>query len=164
MTTTVNVRVSGRYRAIVRQDNLEPVTINGEEDRSFILNDHPMHTTFDITEESLSAPAATVGLHEDPSAAPRPTPEQIAADQKERAREQETLAQRDAKVKEAEAEQDRKDKAAEREKDEADKVAVRKAAAETQKAAEHTVKAAADKAKSAPTHSSSKPFGGPTRK
>lgn len=150
MTTTINVKVSGRYRAIVVHGNRPAVVINGEEDHSFILSDHPMQEVFVITEESAEAAwGGTVGLHEDPNVAPRPTPEQIAADTRERTREQETLAQRDAKVKAQEAEEDRKDKEA-----------VRKAAAETAKAAQHTVKAAAAR----PSQPQPKPSSSPTTK
>lgn len=58
MTTTVKVHVNGRYRATVKQDDREPVTIEGNYngnpgERSFSLP-HPARATFEITEEPVA--------------------------------------------------------------------------------------------------------------
>jgi hypothetical protein len=58
MTTTVKVHVNGRYRATVKQDDREPVVVDGNYEgspnpsgeQSFYLA-HPAHSTFEITEE-----------------------------------------------------------------------------------------------------------------
>lgn len=58
MTTTVKVHVNGRYRATVKQDDLEPVIVEGNYEGSpnpsgekvFYLS-HPARSKFDITEE-----------------------------------------------------------------------------------------------------------------
>jgi hypothetical protein len=58
MTTTVKVHVNGRYRATVKQDNNEPVVVEGNYEgssnpsgeKSFYLP-HPAKGTFVITEE-----------------------------------------------------------------------------------------------------------------
>lgn len=50
MTTTVKVHVNGAYRATVRQDDREPVTVEGGEEKSFTLA-HPANSTFVVTEE-----------------------------------------------------------------------------------------------------------------
>lgn len=57
MTTTVKVHVNGRYRATVKQDDREPVTIEGNYnggsgEESFSLP-HPATGTFEITEEYM---------------------------------------------------------------------------------------------------------------
>jgi hypothetical protein len=57
MTTTVKVQVNGQYRATVRQDDNEPVVIEGNYnggsgERSFSLP-HPAEATFQITEERV---------------------------------------------------------------------------------------------------------------
>lgn len=59
MTTTVKVHVNGRYRATVKQDDREPVIVEGNYDggsgeRSFTLP-HPATGTFVITEEAVPA-------------------------------------------------------------------------------------------------------------
>lgn len=55
MTTTVKVHVNGRYRATVKQDDREPVIVEGNYDggsgeKAFYLP-HPATGTFVITEE-----------------------------------------------------------------------------------------------------------------
>lgn len=55
MTTTVKVHVNGQYRATVKQDDREPVTVEGNYnggsgEKSFYLP-HPAKGTFEITEE-----------------------------------------------------------------------------------------------------------------
>lgn len=55
MTTTVKVHVNGQYRATVKQDDKEPVTIEGNYnggsgEKSFYLA-HPANSTFVVTEE-----------------------------------------------------------------------------------------------------------------
>ena len=57
MTTTVKVHVNGKYRATVKQDNNEPVIVEGNYnggsgERSFYLP-HPAKGTFVITEEQV---------------------------------------------------------------------------------------------------------------
>jgi hypothetical protein len=57
MTTTVRVHVNGKYRATVKQDDKEPVTVEGNYnggsgERSFSLP-HPAKATFEITEEQV---------------------------------------------------------------------------------------------------------------
>jgi hypothetical protein len=52
MTTTVKVHVNGNYRATVKQDDREPVTIDHGEEKSFYLP-HPANSTFVVTEEYL---------------------------------------------------------------------------------------------------------------
>lgn len=63
MTTTVKVHVNGNYRATVKQDDREPVTIDGNEqggtERSFSLS-HPANSTFTVTEEQLPEEAEAV--------------------------------------------------------------------------------------------------------
>lgn len=97
MGLTVNFKVDGTEKITVRQDNGDFVTINANEDRSFIMTDKTMMgTTFFVNRTQLDNSSTPVsGMHEDPNAAPRPTPEQIAADAKERGREQQTQAQHD---------------------------------------------------------------------
>jgi hypothetical protein len=64
MTTTVKVHVNGHYRATVKQDDREPVIVEGNYEgspnpsgeRSFSLP-HPAHATFEITEEYLGGKA-----------------------------------------------------------------------------------------------------------
>lgn len=58
MTTTIKVHVNGRYRATVKQDDREPVIVEGNYtdspnpsgEHSFHLA-HPAHSTFEVTEE-----------------------------------------------------------------------------------------------------------------
>ena len=55
MTTTVKVHVNGQYRATVKQDALDPVTVEGNYhggsgEKSFYLP-HPAKATFEISEE-----------------------------------------------------------------------------------------------------------------
>ncbi len=58
MTTTVKVHVNGRYRATVKQDDREPVVVEGNYEgspnpsgeKSFHLS-HPAAGTFVVTEE-----------------------------------------------------------------------------------------------------------------
>ena len=58
MTTTVKVHVNGQYRATVKQDDREPVTIEGNYnggsgEKSFYLP-HPAKATFEISEEPVA--------------------------------------------------------------------------------------------------------------
>lgn len=58
MTTTVTVRVNGKYRATVVQDGNEPVTVEGNYnggsgERSFYCP-HPANTSLTITEEQVA--------------------------------------------------------------------------------------------------------------
>ncbi len=63
MTTTVKIRVNGRYRATVKQDGGEPVIVEGNYEgspnpsgeQSFFLP-HPATATFEITEEPVPEP------------------------------------------------------------------------------------------------------------
>lgn len=58
MTTTVKVHVNGRYRATVKQDDREPVIVDGNYEGSpspsgekhFYLA-HPANSKFEVTEE-----------------------------------------------------------------------------------------------------------------
>lgn len=60
MTTSVKVHVNGRYRAFVKQDDKEPVTVEGSYEgspnpsgeKTFWLP-HPAKSTFEVTEESV---------------------------------------------------------------------------------------------------------------
>jgi len=60
MTTTVKVHVNGRYRATVKQNDREPVVVDGNYEgsanpsgeKSFHLL-HPATATFEITEEPV---------------------------------------------------------------------------------------------------------------
>lgn len=60
MTTTVKVHVNGRYRATVKQDDREPVVVDGNYEgspnpsgeKSFWLP-HPAKATFEISEEFI---------------------------------------------------------------------------------------------------------------
>lgn len=60
MTTSVKVHVNGRYRATVKQDQLQPVIVEGNYEGSpnpsglgtFYLA-HPAQSTFEITEEYI---------------------------------------------------------------------------------------------------------------
>lgn len=65
MTTTVKVHVNGRYRATVKQDDRDPVIVEGNYEGSpnpsgekhFYLS-HPANSTFVVTEEYVpEAPA-----------------------------------------------------------------------------------------------------------
>lgn len=54
MTTTVKVHVNGKYRATVKQDDRDPVTVEGNYnggsgEKSFSLP-HPAKGTFEISE------------------------------------------------------------------------------------------------------------------
>lgn len=53
MTTTVKVHVNGNYRATVKQNDLEPVVVNPQEEKSFYAP-HGQTNTFVVTEEYLS--------------------------------------------------------------------------------------------------------------
>ena len=58
MTTTVKVHVNGKYRATVKQDGGDPVTVEGNYnggsgEKSFYLP-HPAKATFDISEEQVA--------------------------------------------------------------------------------------------------------------
>jgi hypothetical protein len=58
MTTTVKVQVNGKYRATVKQDDGEPVTVEGNYnggtgERSFSLP-HPAKATFEISEAPVA--------------------------------------------------------------------------------------------------------------
>ncbi len=57
MTTTVKVRVNGKYRATVKQDDMPPVLVEGNYnggsgETSFYLP-HPANSTFVVTEEQV---------------------------------------------------------------------------------------------------------------
>lgn len=57
MTTTVTVHVNGKYRATVKQDDKEPVTVEGNYnggsgEKSFYLS-HSANSTFVVTEEQV---------------------------------------------------------------------------------------------------------------
>jgi hypothetical protein len=60
MTTTVKVHVNGRYRATVKQDDREPVVVEGNYtgspnpsgEHSFYLP-HPANATFIVSEEPV---------------------------------------------------------------------------------------------------------------
>jgi hypothetical protein len=57
MTTTVKVHVNGKYRATVKQDGNDPVTVEGNYnggsgEKSFYLP-HPAKATFEISEEHV---------------------------------------------------------------------------------------------------------------
>lgn len=57
MTTTVTVRVNGKYRATVKQDGNDPVVVEGNYnggtgEQAFYLP-HPATGTFEITEEPV---------------------------------------------------------------------------------------------------------------
>lgn len=58
MTTTVKVHVNGKYRAAVKQDGGDPVTVEGNYnggrgEASFYLP-HPAKATFEISEEQVA--------------------------------------------------------------------------------------------------------------
>jgi hypothetical protein len=59
MTTTVKVHVNGKYRATVKQDDREPVIVEGNYqgggsgEQHFNLP-HPAKATFEITEEQVA--------------------------------------------------------------------------------------------------------------
>ena len=58
MTTSVKVHVNGKYRATVRQDNLEPVEVEGNYngssgEKSFFLP-HPAAAQFIISEAQVA--------------------------------------------------------------------------------------------------------------
>ncbi len=58
MTTTVKVHVNGQYRATVKQNDCEPVTVEGNYnggsgEKSFYLP-HPAKATFEISEEQVA--------------------------------------------------------------------------------------------------------------
>lgn len=58
MTTTVKIHVNGKYRATVKQDSREAVTIEGNYnggtgEKSFYLP-HPAKSTFEISEEQVA--------------------------------------------------------------------------------------------------------------
>jgi hypothetical protein len=54
MTTSVKVHVNGQYRATVKQDDREPVTVegnyNGGSGEATFWLPHPANSTFTITE------------------------------------------------------------------------------------------------------------------
>ena len=57
MTTSVRVHVNGQYRATVKQDDLDPVVIEGNYnggsgEQTFYLS-HPANSTFSVTEEAV---------------------------------------------------------------------------------------------------------------
>ncbi len=57
MTTTVKVHVNGKYRATVKQDDRDPVTVEGNYnggsgEKAFYLP-HPAKGTFEISEEQV---------------------------------------------------------------------------------------------------------------
>lgn len=66
MTTTVTVHVGGRYKATVKQNDLEPVEVHGNYEgspnptgsRNFYLP-HPAEATLVITEEYLGEAVAS---------------------------------------------------------------------------------------------------------
>ena len=58
MTTTVKVHVNGQYRATVKQDDRDPVIVEGNYnggsgEKSFHLP-HPAKATFEISEEHVA--------------------------------------------------------------------------------------------------------------
>lgn len=58
MTTTVKVHVNGQYRATVKQDDKEPMTVEGNYnggsgEKAFYLP-HPAKATFEISEEYVA--------------------------------------------------------------------------------------------------------------
>lgn len=57
MTTTVKVHVNGQYRATVKQDDREPVVIegnyNGGSGEKHFYLPHPARGTFVVTEEHV---------------------------------------------------------------------------------------------------------------
>ena len=58
MTTSVKVHVNGQYRATVKQDDRDPVIVEGNYnggsgEKSFHLP-HPAKATFDISEEQVA--------------------------------------------------------------------------------------------------------------
>jgi hypothetical protein len=65
MTTTVTVRVNGRYRAIVKQNKLPPVIVEGNYvgspnpsgEATFNLP-HPASSTFQVSEEEVFYPGS----------------------------------------------------------------------------------------------------------
>jgi hypothetical protein len=70
MTTTVKVHVNGQYRAMVKQDDLDPVEVEGNYnggsgEKHFYLR-HPAAGTFVITEQQVGAddkrPAEKTGM------------------------------------------------------------------------------------------------------
>lgn len=58
MTTTVKVHVNGKYRATVKQDDHEPVTVegnyNGGTGEGCFYLVHPANSTFVVTEEPVA--------------------------------------------------------------------------------------------------------------
>lgn len=59
MTTTARVHVNGKYRATVKQDDRDPVVVEGNYnggsgEKSFRLT-HPASGTFVVTEEPVKA-------------------------------------------------------------------------------------------------------------
>lgn len=57
MTTTIKVHVNGQYRATVKQDDREPVVVegnyNGGSGEKYFNLPHPASGTFVITEEQV---------------------------------------------------------------------------------------------------------------
>ena len=60
MTTTVKIHINGRYRATVKQDDREPVVVEGNYDGSpnpsgekYFYLPHPTSGTFVVTEEQV---------------------------------------------------------------------------------------------------------------
>jgi len=77
MAVTVNIKVSGAEMVKVRQDNGDFITINPDEDRSYIMTDAPGGgTTFYLNRVPLDG---TLSLFETPIPEPKPTPAPIAA-------------------------------------------------------------------------------------
>lgn len=58
MTTTVKVHVNGKYRATVKQDGRDPVTVegnyNGGSGEKAFNFPHPAKVAFDISEEHVA--------------------------------------------------------------------------------------------------------------
>lgn len=58
MTTTIRVHVNGKYRATVKQDDREPVIVegnyNGGTGEKFFNLPHPARATFVISEEPVA--------------------------------------------------------------------------------------------------------------
>jgi hypothetical protein len=58
MTTTVKVHVNGKYRATVKQDDRDPVTVegnyNGGSGEKHFYLPHPAAGTFVISEEAVA--------------------------------------------------------------------------------------------------------------
>lgn len=68
MTTSVKVHVNGRYRATVKQDDLDPVIVEGHYEGSpnpsgehtfWLRGSHPTQGKFEVTEEYIGEAQAS---------------------------------------------------------------------------------------------------------